>query len=52
MTKGTWFWIFIILWLIYPYTGLYTMWPLGINLLLFLALVFVGWSEFGPPVKG
>lgn len=49
------YWILMLLWLV---LGLWGQWPatggnfrpLGGTLLLFILLVILGWSQFGPPV--
>lgn len=57
MTLGLCFYILMLLWLVF---GLYWSWPapntpfpvgpVGGTVLLFLLLLLLGWSEFGPPL--
>lgn len=59
MTRGTIFWVLMLLWLIF---GCVFFWPrgagfgsyapLGSNLLLFVLLGLLGWKVFGPAIKG
>jgi hypothetical protein len=56
MTRGTIFWLLMILWLLF---GLWAFWPsgggnfrpLGFNALLFVLLALLGWQTYGPAVK-
>lgn len=57
MTRGFLFWLLMLLWLVF---SLYWYWPaggvgyvvLGLPLLLFVLLALLGWSVFGPAVRG
>jgi len=57
MTRGTIFWLLMILWLLF---GIWAFWPsggggnfrpLGFNALLFVLLALLGWQTYGPAVK-
>jgi hypothetical protein len=56
MTKGTLFWVLMILWFLF---GLWAFWPsgganyrpIGFNALLFVLLGLLGWQTFGAAVK-
>jgi hypothetical protein len=55
MSLGLIFWILMLLWLL---GSAYTRWPLanprayGVDLLLFILLLILGWGVFGAPIKG
>lgn len=57
MTKGTIFWLLMLLWLIFGAWSLWprageVMWaPIGGSLLLFVLLFLLGWQVFGFIVK-
>lgn len=52
MPLGLMYWILMLLWLIF---GLWVSWPnyraSGLNLMLFILLVLLGWKVFGPPIQ-
>jgi len=52
MPIGLAFWILMLLWLV---LGFWQHWPnygpLGINFLLFVLLVLLGWHDFGAPLR-
>lgn len=54
MGLGLAFWILMLLWLV----GIgWTRWPqgptvYGLDLLLFILLLLLGWAAFGAPIKG
>lgn len=51
MSKGLAFWILMI---ILPFLGAWSVWPnykaSGVNVLLFVLLVLLGWQVFGAPI--
>ena len=51
MTLAIAFWVLMLVWLAF---GLWASWPnlraSGGNLLLFLLLLILGWSQFGAPI--
>jgi len=53
MSLGIIFWILMLIWLVFGWTGTkFGEWaPLGSTLLLFVLLLILGWSQFGAPVQ-
>ena len=59
MDKGLLFYILLLLWLVFGLwgqwpaagTGSSRFYPAGGTLLLFILILILGWSQFGPPIK-
>lgn len=59
MTRGLLFWILVILWVIFGFFGAELVSPrhvvyvgYGTNLLMLVLFSLLGWSVYGPPIKG
>lgn len=48
------FWILMLLWLVGVFAGprIGPWAPMGSNILLFVLLLILGWSQFGQPIQG
>ena len=58
MTRGTIFWVLMLLWLVFGLFGYfgpgdYVRYAMaGSNLLTFILFALLGWNVFGPAIKG